>query len=325
MADYRISYILTTYNKLPYLKHVLERLIAARQPDEEIVVADGGSKDGTPEYLRGLYEAGQIQQFISERDKGEAHGFNKCMLMARGELIKVITDDDAFHYPAIREAATFMLEHPEIDVVVGYNAALQSEDMTYVRVKEDPAKDFQRWLEHKEPFWMIALPLLLRRSALPLTGMFYTGVVLVDLDFIYRITSLNINIAWCTAVLSMHISNPNGNFNRMSEEKRMAEYNRIHNFYVAKKPQRSLGDTVRATIEAAKRPIRPAKRALFERMGWKQYQNPESFSTGYVPVAGEDPISAAFQVCDKFLASHNASRPVKFIYRQSDISKVFEL
>jgi glycosyltransferase involved in cell wall biosynthesis len=61
MSNYRISYVVTTYNKLPYLKQVLERLIAARLSDEEIVVTDGGSKDGTPDYLRGLYEAGQIQ------------------------------------------------------------------------------------------------------------------------------------------------------------------------------------------------------------------------------------------------------------------------
>ncbi|MBD2715721.1 glycosyltransferase [Microvirga sp. STR05] len=323
MSEYRISYVLTTYNKLPYLRHVLERLVAARQPDEEIVVADGGSNDGTPEYLQQLHEAGKIQQFISERDKGEAHGFNKCMFMARGEVIKFITDDDAFYYPAIRQAVDFMTEHPEVDVVMGYNAALQSEDMTFARVKEDPAKDYQRWLDHKVPFWMIGLPLLIRRSVLPLTGFFYTGVVLVDLEFIYRITSLNVNIAWCTAVLSMHISNPNGNFNRMSVEKRTREYNRIYNFFMPTPPPRSLGSVLRETVEAAKRPIRPAKRALFERMGWNQYQDPERFATDYVPVAGEDPVEAAFRVCDSFLAAHNATRPIQFIYRRPDITKVF--
>ncbi|GAB2958290.1 hypothetical protein GCM10027048_26520 [Hymenobacter coalescens] len=323
MSDYRISYVITTYNKLPYLRQVLKRLVAARQPDEEIVVADGGSKDGTPEYLRELYEAGQIQQFVSERDKGEAHGFNKCMFMAKGELIKLITDDDAFHYPSIRKAADFMLQHKEVDVLMGYNAALLTEDMSFARVKEDPARDYQRWFEHKEPFWMIGLPLLIRRSVLPLTGMLYTGVVLVDLEFIYRITSLNVNIAWSTAVLSMHISNPNGNFNRMSVKARTAEYNRIFNFFITKPAKRSVGAVLRETIEAAKRPIRPAKRAFFERMGWQQYQDPERFPTGYEPVPGEDPLEAAFRVCDAFLDAHNASREVKFIHRGSEISKVF--
>ena len=43
MSDYRVSYLVTTYNKLPYLKQVMERLVAARQDGEEIVVADGAA------------------------------------------------------------------------------------------------------------------------------------------------------------------------------------------------------------------------------------------------------------------------------------------
>ena len=100
MSEYTLSYVLTTYNKLPYLRQVVERLVAARQPDEEIIVCDGGSSDGTPEYLSQLHQAGHIQQFVSERDKGEAHGFNKAMLRAKGELLKLVTDDDAFCYQA---------------------------------------------------------------------------------------------------------------------------------------------------------------------------------------------------------------------------------
>ncbi|GAB2473739.1 hypothetical protein GCM10011375_25470 [Hymenobacter qilianensis] len=289
----------------------------------KIVVADGGSKDGTVEYLQGLYAAGRIQQFISERDKGEAHGFNKCMLMARGEIIKLITDDDAFYYPAIREAVSFMIKNPAIDVVTGYNAATQSDDLTFAKIKEDPSNDYQRWLEYGDPFWMIGLPILIRRSTLALTGMFNTGVVLVDLEFVYRITSLNINIAWCTAVLSMHVSNPNGNFNRMNSKDRMAEYNRIRNFFITKHTRRSITTVVRDTVEAIKRPLRPVKRDFFNNMGWKQYQDPERFDTGYVFEPGQDAIEAAFNVCDSFLHFQNANRPINFLYKQKEISKIF--
>lgn len=321
MPLFRISYIVTTYNKLPYLRQVLGRLVAARLPDEEIVVADGGSKDGTVEYLRDLFETGKIQQFISERDKGEAHGFNKCLLRANGEIIKVITDDDAFHYPAIREAASFMQESPEVDIVVGYNAAFQIEDLTYTRVKEDPANDFQRWYDHKEPFQMIGLPLMLRRSAIPLTGLFSTGVVMVDLDFMYRVSSLKVNIAWCSAVLSGHVSNPNGNFNRMSQKSRDDEYNRIVNFYTKPKP-RPFGAVLFDAFEAMKRPMRPIKRALFDKWGLPQYQNPEQFATGYVAIPGEDPNEAVYRVCDEFMAAYNDKRPIQFKYKAEAISKV---
>jgi len=300
---------------------MLEKLVADLQPDEEIVVADGGSKDGTPEYLQHLLETGQIQQFVSERDKGESHGLNKCMFLAQGEIIKCISDDDAFCYSAIRKAAVFMHEHPEVDVVLGYNVAAQIDDLSFVRVKEDPARDYQRWFETQEPFQMIGLPMLVRRSSLPLIGLFSTGVVMVDLEFIYRISSLKVNIAWCSAVLSAHVSHPEGNFNRMSQQSRDEEYNRIAAYYTNPK-SRGLGTVIADTIEAVKRPIRPAKRALFDRLGLPQYQNPEQFSTDYVAIPGEDAHAAVYRAVTDFMEAFNSRRPVEFKYKTSAINKV---
>ncbi|ALW87102.1 hypothetical protein AUC43_19700 [Hymenobacter sedentarius] len=306
---------------MPYLRQVLTRLVEARLPDEEIVVADGGSNDGTSEYLSELFEAGKIQQFVSERDKGESHGNNKCMLMAKGEVLKMITDDDAFNYPIIRAAADFMHEHPDVDVVMGYNATIQDHDLTFARVKEDPAIDFMRWYELKEPFWMIGLPLLVRRSSLPIVGLYYTGVVFVDLEYTYRISTVKANIAWCTGLLSMHVDNPNGNFNRMPPKMREEEYNHVRSFFVKHK-RRNPVELLRDTIEAVKRPIRPAKRAVFDRMGWAQFQNPEVFATGYVPHEGEDLLSAVYRVCDDFMAAQNHLRKTEFIYKPQEVSKV---
>ena len=337
MTTYKLSYVLTTYNKLPYLQHVMRRLVAARQEDEEIVVCDGGSKDGTSAYLQNLYDNGQIQQYVSERDKGEAHGFNKCMLMARGEIIKIITDDDAFCYDVIRQAASFMIRTPAIDVVMGYNASTYVNNLAYASILQKPAIDFEKWLTYGIPFWMIGLPLLIRRKSLPLTGLFFSGVVLVDADFTYRITSLNVNIAWCTGVLSMHVSNVDGNYNRMSEEARQIEFERLHGYYVRKTKQdisgrlqqykTSLNTTLKSLLEISKRPIRPVKRALFERFGWKQIEpqiDLEGFGTGYVPVENEDKLTAVYRVCDEILSSSNSQRTIEFLYKENNVSKILE-
>ncbi|MBD2715724.1 glycosyltransferase family 2 protein [Microvirga sp. STR05] len=334
MADYALSYVLTTYNKLPYLKQVLERLIAARQPDEEIVVADGGSKDGTPEYLRQLHEAGLIQQFVSERDKGEAHGFNKCMLMARGELIKLITDDDAFCYPAIREAKQFMLTHPEVDVLSGNTGLIHLENLGQATLYDDVADNFRRWLEHKEVVWMIGLPLLIRRTSLALTGLFHTGVVQVDTEFTYRITSLNVNLAWSTAMLSTRIENPQSNFRVMNQGKGRSasdlEADRMR-FYYDKTISNSFRDFVRyksGWSEMLKAPLRPVKRKVFDVLNREQYQGNKALPTGYTGpalapgTAPEEAIGRAFEVADGFMASYNAHHPTKFLARSSEVTKV---
>ena len=94
MADnITLSYIIATRNKLPYLKTGLKKLIAAKKPDEEILVADGASTDGTKEYLEELKKEGKIDFYLSEPDYAESHALNKLFLLANGTLIKIINDD----------------------------------------------------------------------------------------------------------------------------------------------------------------------------------------------------------------------------------------
>jgi|SRR6476661_792591 len=326
MSEFAISYVVTTYNKLPYLKQVLGRLVAARLPDEEIVVADGGSSDGTADYLRGLFEAGQIQQFVSERDKGESHGFNKCILMAKGNLVKLITDDDAFNYPAIRTAAAFMQAHPEVDVAMGYTGLLPLEDLQHMSLYEDVAENFKRWLNHKESVWMIGLPLLIRRSSLALTGLFNTGVVQVDTEFTYRITSLNVSLAWSSQILSVRIENPQSNFRVMGRQTSQDEADRMRYFY-DKRIGHGFMDYVRyksGWAEALKKPIRPVKRAVFDLLKVPQYQGHAQLATGYVPVPGEEPLAAAFRVADEFMERYNAEHPAEFLYKAQTLTKALK-
>jgi glycosyltransferase involved in cell wall biosynthesis len=80
-----LSYVLTTFNKLEYLKVSLPNLLDNLKDDEEIVITDGGSSDGTSEYLEDLHSRGLIHQYVSEPDIGQAHGINKAILMATGD------------------------------------------------------------------------------------------------------------------------------------------------------------------------------------------------------------------------------------------------
>ncbi|MBF9143438.1 glycosyltransferase [Hymenobacter properus] len=326
---YTLSYVLTTYNKLPFLRQVTERLIAARQPDEEIVVCDGGSSDGTKEYLQALFEAGKIQQFVSERDKGEAHGFNKGFMRARGVLLKLITDDDAFCYPAIAEAKQFMLANPEVDVLTGNTGLIHLEHLETVSLYDDVADNFRRWLDQKEVVWMIGLPLIIRRESLALTGLLHTGSVQVDTEFTYRITSLNVNLAWSTAIISVRLENPQSNFRLMNSGKngRRAsdeEADRIRYYY--DKRYSSLKNVLkqRVPLDMLKKPLRPLKRILFDVLKRPQYQGNSSMSTGYTGGSALDDatrLSVAFEVADKFMAAHNAANPTQFLFKANQITK----
>jgi glycosyltransferase involved in cell wall biosynthesis len=213
ISQYTLSYVITTFNKLPYLKEVLNALWKNVQQDEEIIVIDGGSNDGTQDFLKQHFDNGKIQQYISEKDFGEAHGFNKGFLLARGEIIKLLTDDDVFYYPAIRACKRFMLENPSVEVIAG-NILEMTTNIQEEVVKNVYDEDYILWTEKKkDKFFFNGQPLLIRRSALPHIGLFNTNFGMVDTEFSYRITYVKtINIAWCKNFLSIRIENANSNF-----------------------------------------------------------------------------------------------------------------
>ncbi len=62
ISAFSLSYIIATRNRLPFLKITLGKLINELQQDEEIVVVDGNSSDGTKEYLKELFKEGKIHQ-----------------------------------------------------------------------------------------------------------------------------------------------------------------------------------------------------------------------------------------------------------------------
>ena len=242
MNPINLSYVMTTYNKLPYLKEVMKRLLKNVKEDEEIVVVDGASTDGTVEYLIELYKQGKINQFISEPDKGEAHGYNKGLLMAKGSLIKIITDDDAFYYPGIQECKNFMLEHPEIDVV-GTNGAGNGQSTSPIKISY--TQDYALWKNKKTPFAFCGLGLMIRRISIPLFGLCYTGVIRVDAEFSFRITSSPVNLAWYNEVCWVHIGNSSSNSVKFLELMDV-ELKKMEQFYlgITKPPKRKLLDTL---------------------------------------------------------------------------------
>ncbi len=217
MHVYQLSYILTTYNKLQYLKIVLPLLIDACRPDEEIVITDGGSTDGTIEYLKDLLDQKKIHQFISEKDFGESHGTNKAMLMAKGAIIKIITDDDLFHYPTIQLAKQYMLEDPSIDVFGfdGFGFNIESKTANKRAVWET----YSQWQSDRKPFIFSGLSLMLRKSSLTYIGFLNSTQKAVDFEYTLRITALKqVNLKWIKNWAFINVANSSSNSNKFHKE-----------------------------------------------------------------------------------------------------------
>lgn len=205
MNNYNLSYVISTKNRFSFLSVTLQRLIELLNPDEEIVVVDGDSTDGTKEYLTLLFKEGKIHQYISEPDKNQSHGWNKAMLMARGLIIKKIIDDDVFDYSTIRKCADFMLANPAVDVVISneLNASLNNYEQIS---KSSRFSQFEEW-KHKrtESFTFSDVHILIKRSSISFIGLYNTVFVMMDWEYALRMSFLKAKIVYFTGYNALSV------------------------------------------------------------------------------------------------------------------------
>lgn len=291
----------------------MERLLENILPDEEIIVIDGASNDGTVSYLQGLYNSGKIHSFLSEPDVCQAHGTNKGMLMARGELIKIITDDDAYYYPAIHQCKEFMLTHQDVDIVSSDIADTRLDSLSQVYVRIYTRNNFTDWLQnHKPPFWFGDQGLMIRRNQLPLIGLWHTGVICIDVELSVRLTALcQVNLAWYTGIVSLTLANPDSNGVRYSGTNRnLIDVRKTRRFYSPNQsPQSIVLSSIRMRlIRMLKKSIRidpyPKSQLTMPKDKFQLHKNINSPS-----------IPAAFKYCDQWLKWYDSEYHCEFIFK----------
>src|SRR3954471_4452513 len=123
MAPY-LSIVIPVYNEASIVASAAEELVAGfeqRGWDFEIIFAENGSRDSTPQILEGLNQRDpRLRWFHSERPNyGTA--LKQGILEARGEL--VFCDEIDLCDLSFYDSALPVLEKREADMVVGSKAA----------------------------------------------------------------------------------------------------------------------------------------------------------------------------------------------------------
>lgn len=208
MRDFHISYIISTRNRLPFLKILKEQVIDNLSDNEELVIIDGNSTDGSKEYLQDLFSKGIIHQFISEPDKNQAEGWNKALLIAKGKIIKKIIDDDVFDLQAIRKCAYWMLENQEIDLCISDCLQVNLNERQNIS-KASRLSDYNRWKTGAvKSFTFSDVYLLIRKNALSRFGLFDTQFRMLDWEYSLRCSYLQAKIAYFNGCMALAVSTP---------------------------------------------------------------------------------------------------------------------
>ena len=127
----RITVIVPVLNRIDTLERTLCSVIDQDYDNLELMVADGGSDDGSAAILEHYNE---INWWISEQDAGPADAINKALQRCTGQIVLVLPADDVLLPNALHNAAARMSESDQPAWIVGSSLRIDMRDETIGRV-----------------------------------------------------------------------------------------------------------------------------------------------------------------------------------------------
>jgi glycosyltransferase involved in cell wall biosynthesis len=91
----KVSVIIPTYNHGQFICQTLESVFSQIFRDFELIVVNDGSPDDTEEILRPYIESGKIK-YIRQDNQGVAAARNRGVVVANGEYLAFLDDDDCW-------------------------------------------------------------------------------------------------------------------------------------------------------------------------------------------------------------------------------------
>lgn len=155
----KLSLVVCSYNQAPYLRQALASLVAQRRvgPEElELIVIDGGSKDGSVEIIRDFEP--RLAYWVSERDRGQSDALRKGFDRATGDVQGWLCSDDELEPDAARTVLDYFGAHPRVRWVYGDASIIDEKGRTLKPKKEIPFNWFiwlydYNYLPQPSTFW----------------------------------------------------------------------------------------------------------------------------------------------------------------------------
>ena len=168
----KLSIVTPSYNGRQFLDRTA-RSILSQSGDFELqwLVMDGGSTDGTIDFLRDLGDP--RLRWLSEPDRGQSHAINKGLSLADGDVVAWLNTDDLYTPGALHAVARAFRDNPAAQWLVGRYEVIDEADRVIrsavVRYKERSLRRYAYRALLRENF--IAQPAVFwRRSFGPAVG-----------------------------------------------------------------------------------------------------------------------------------------------------------
>lgn len=144
MSPLKFSIVTPSFNQANFIERTILSVIEQEDVEVEYIVIDGGSIDGSVDVIK-KHES-KMAVWISEEDNGQTDALNKGFHRATGDIYAWINSDDTYEPGALKAAANYFEQHPEIGMIYGDAYFIDEDDQ---RIGEFPAAqtDHQRLRE----------------------------------------------------------------------------------------------------------------------------------------------------------------------------------
>jgi glycosyltransferase involved in cell wall biosynthesis len=113
-----VSIVMPSFNQGQYIEQAIRSVLLQGYPRLELIVADGGSTDGSVETIA-RYEP-WLKHWFSAPDSGPANALNKGFRFAAGDILGFLNADDFYLERCLAKAVEAFGASPGADVVSGH-------------------------------------------------------------------------------------------------------------------------------------------------------------------------------------------------------------
>ena len=121
-----VSIVMPSLNQAAYLEAALDSVLSQSYRNLELIVADGGSTDGSLDLLALRQSRDSRLRLLTGPDTGPAQAINKALRQTRGTLIGWLNSDDLYAADAIDRAVATLHDGSDFFMVYGHGQHVDS-------------------------------------------------------------------------------------------------------------------------------------------------------------------------------------------------------
>jgi glycosyltransferase involved in cell wall biosynthesis len=122
------SILVPSYNAAPFVERAMRSALDQMGPDDELLIQDAGSTDGTLDILRRLENEDSRLKLVVERDRGQSDALNLALARAKPSWVVWLNSDDVVlpgGLDAVREA---IINNPGADIICAATSMIREDD-----------------------------------------------------------------------------------------------------------------------------------------------------------------------------------------------------